>query len=87
MYIAIPEALLPGRPGKSVITWPLGCPQGSVLCESLCTGRPGHRSNLEPICAPSKKTVFDDCVFSKIVKMYVFMNDVFISRPPAYIQG
>ena len=36
--------------------------QGSLVCESLCTGQPGPRSNPEPICAPSKNKVFDDLV-------------------------
>ena len=31
------------------------CSHGSLVCESVCTGRPRPRSNLEPICAPPKK--------------------------------
>ena len=30
-------------------------PQGSSVCETVCTGRPGPRSNLEVICVTFKK--------------------------------
>ena len=36
--------------GKSFIIRPSEGPRRSLVCGSLCTGRPGRRSNLEPIC-------------------------------------
>ena len=73
--------------GKSFITPPAEGPQRSLWCESDGTGWPWPRSNLETICAPLKKEVFNDCVFPEIVKMYFSTNDLFISRPPAHFQG
>ena len=39
-------AASPGPLGKSFITQLLGDPQKTLVCESLCTGRPRPQSNL-----------------------------------------
>ena len=79
LYTALPGGAAPGPAAKSFITLPPGEPQKSWLSESVCTGRLGPRSNLEPICVPSKNPVFKDStnLCTENTKEYMFSLMIF----------
>ena len=75
-------------PRKSLIARPPGLLWRSVFYESACTGRSGLGSNGEPICAPSKKTVFDDLVVGYSCTVHFSTTFFYKSQSPSnFLEG